>query len=361
VLLLQLGAPSSARQMFELGADPIERTLLIDTLSTWHGTVNRLVDRVADSEPPSFRSGVCLGIGSIPLNELSPSEIGLVAPTLVAWYRDQHDGGTHSAARWALRQWNQTLPRIAVADNPQAGFQWRVNCVGMTMLLIPAGRPAAPARRHDPKVLGRIEAFWLSDCETSRALFGQFVDDPAAPAASKPRGWTGAVLTRSPTSAHPVQNVSWYDAILFCNWLSRKEGRTPCYVESTEDWGLNKTADGYRLPTEAEWEYACRAGATTTFASGNDDGLLARYAVIEANHTAVCGSKMPNGWGIFDLHGNVFEWCQDRFPPPKNQERVLRGGAFDYLSTIAAASRREGNKPSYRSLTIGFRVAHSNR
>jgi serine/threonine protein kinase len=361
VLLLQLGAPSIARQMFELGADPIERTLLIDTLSTWHGTVDRLVDHVADSEPPSFRSGVCLGIGSIPLNEMSPSEISLVAPTLVAWYRNQHDAGTHSAARWALGQWNQTLPRIAAADHPQAGFQWRVNCVGMTMLLIPTSRPAVPARRGQPKLPEGIEAFWLSDCETSRVLFEQFVADPAAPAASKPQGWTGAVRYRTPTSAHPVQNVSWYDAILFCNWLSRKEGRTPCYVESTEDWTLNEAAGGYRLPTEAEWEYACRAGATTKFASGNDDGLLNRYAVIEANHTAVCGSKMPNGWGLFDLHGNVFEWCQDRFPPPKDAERVLRGGASEYPSTIAAASRRDGNRPSYRSLTIGFRVARSNR
>jgi serine/threonine protein kinase/formylglycine-generating enzyme required for sulfatase activity len=361
VLLLQLGEPSVARQMFELGADPIQRTLLIDCLSTWHGAVDRLVASVADSEPPSFRSGVCSGIGSVALNEMSPSELGAAAARLVAWYRNQPDGGTHSAAGWALRQWNQTVPGLAASDQPQAGFQWHVNSIGMTMLLIPAGHPASLAPRVDAKLPDWIEAFWLSDCETSRALFQQFVDDPHAPAASKPRDWTGADPRRSPTLGHPVQKVSWHDAILFCNWLSRKEGRTPCYVDSSGSWERDEASDGYRLPTEVEWEYACRTGATTEFASGNDDGLLGRYAVIEANHAAVCGSKLPNGWGVFDLHGNVYEWCQELYPGFTDGSRVLRGGAFDYRASKAAAGQREGNKPSYRSFTVGFRVARSNR
>jgi formylglycine-generating enzyme required for sulfatase activity len=363
VLLLHLGAPSVARQMCTLGADPIQRTLWIDCLATWHGAIDRLVGNVADREAPSFRSGICSGIGAIAPGELTPGEIGAVVPTLVQWYRKQPDGGTHSAAGWALRQWNQTLPGLASRDDPQADVQWRVNSVGMTMLLIPAGRLPAVPRRDGALRPDAIAAFWLSDRETSRALFQKLVDDPATPAAAKPEGWTGSVLTRSPTAGHPVQSVSWFDAILFCNWLSRKEGRTPCYGQgaAADPWERNEAADGYRLPTEAEWEYACRAGAATRFASGDDEGLLERYAVLEANHAAVCGSKMPNGWGAFDLHGNVFEWCQDGCPPPKDGRRVLRGGAFDYSAGVAPAARRESNIPSYRSFTIGFRVARSNR
>ncbi len=360
VLLLQLGEPGVARKMFELRADPIQRTLLIDSLATWHGAVDRLVENVAGSEPPSFRSGICSGVGTIPLNDMSPSELSAAAATLVAWYRDQFDAGTHSAAEWALRQWNQPLPRITPSDDPLAGFQWQVNSIGMTMLLIPAGEPAALDPREDAEPPAWIDAFWISDRETSRALFQQFIIDPNIPAASKPVAWTGVVLPRSPTLNHPVQNVSWYDAVLFCNWLSGKEKRNPCYVGSGKSWELDESADGYRLPTEIEWEYACRAGAKTRFASGNDPGLLDRYAVLEANHTAVCGSKIPNGWGAFDFHGNVFEWCQDTFPPPRSELRILRGGAFDYSPTYADASKREGAKPSYRSQTIGFRVARSN-
>ena len=361
VLLVQLGEPSVARDMFALEEDPAERTMLIESLSAWHGAVNRLLDHVADREPTWFRSGVCSGIGSIPLAEMSPSEMGAAVATLVDWYRNQHDGGTHSAAGWALRQWKPPLPEIAASSKPQPGFQWHVNRLKMTMLLIPAGRPAALEPRDDAKRPDRIEAFWLSDRETSRALFQQFIDDPDTAADAKPSGLTGADPARSPSMSHPVQNVSWYEAIMFCNWLSRIDGRTPYYVASKGDWELNEAADGYRLPTEVEWEYACRAGATTQFASGNDDSLLGRYAVVESNQTAVCGSKLPNGWGAFDLSGNVYEWCQDRSPAPKDGERVLRGGAFDYPSLIASVGRRDGNKPLYRSYTVGFRVARSNR
>jgi serine/threonine protein kinase/formylglycine-generating enzyme required for sulfatase activity len=363
MLLLQFGDPSIARPMFELKADPTERTLLIDSLATWHGAVGRLVANVDDSEPSSFRSGICSGIGLVGPSTLEPGELAAAARTLVRWYRDQPDGATHSAAGWALRQWNQPLPRLAATDHPPPGFEWQVNSVGMTMLLVPAGHPATLNPREDVTDPDRIEAFWLSDCETSRALFQQFVADPSTQAKSKPSDWTGADLSNSPTIGHPVQNVNWYDAILFCNWLSRKEGRAACYVASTATgrWELDETADGYRLPTEAAWEYACRAGATTRFALGDDDGLLNRYGVIEATRTSVCGSKLPNGWGFFDLHGNVFEWCQDHFQSLEDARRVLRGGTFAYSSKYAAASRREGAHPSYRSFSIGFRVARSNR
>src|SRR5205823_2887430 len=116
---------------------------------------------------------------------------------------------------------------------------------------------------------------------------------------------------RSPSPEHPVQCVSWIDAVLFCNWLSQREHRSQAYVRDSSGWQLVPGAGGYRLPTEAEWEHACRAGTTTEYISGDDERFLGSYAVYLSNQTAICGSRMPNPWGLFDVHGNVYEWCQD--------------------------------------------------
>jgi formylglycine-generating enzyme required for sulfatase activity len=157
---------------------------------------------------------------------------------------------------------------------------------------------------------------------------------------------------------NPVENVSRNDAIAFCHKLSDEEGGE------------------YRLPTEAEWEYACRAGITTTFSFGDDATLLGKYAWWKANSentTHPVGRKLPNAWGLYDMHGNVYEWCQDWHAPYENlkvvsdptgpalgSRRVLRGGG--YLSPplfVRAANRGSGLPPVYRYLYNGFRLART--
>ncbi len=168
--------------------------------------------------------------------------------------------------------------------------------------------------------------------------------------------------------------------MLFCNWLSRKEGRTACYLrtgqkEKTangehEAWRAVADATGYRLPTEAEWEYACRAGTTTEFARGNDEEMLPKYAVIQSITTAASGIKLPNGWGLFDMHGNVWEWCWDgsgNYDAKSSDvdpmgavgvpRRVLRGGCWNDGVGIPRASNRNGYPPEDRNIYTGFRVA----
>ena len=150
--------------------------------------------------------------------------------------------------------------------------------------------------------------------------------------------------------------MSWNDAVEFCRKLSAQEG------------------EEYRLPTEAEWEYACRAGTTTAYSFGDDVSLLGEYAwhrgnMVNATHTV--GEKLPNPWGLYDMHGNVWEWCQDWAAygsenelidptgPASGERRVLRGGSFDLLPMIVRSANRDNNRPVGRTSSAGFRVART--
>jgi formylglycine-generating enzyme required for sulfatase activity len=369
IVLLHLGDRAVAREMLALRPDPCERVQFIDTLSRWHGRTAGLVAAIDDPQDGSLRSGICAGIGAIPFETLSYGEIDAVRPTLVKWYQTASDPGTHAAAGWALRQWREPLPELVSTSAPGARQDWYVNSVGVTMVRVPPLQVAQPAREHKPTAQP-ASPFWLSDREVSRRLFQQFIDDGDYPADWKPAAWQGAETRRSQTFEHPVQKVSWIDSVLFCNWLSHKEQLRPCYQWTGSAWELDAAASGYRLPREREWELACRAGTTTCYVSGDEESLLKRFAVYESNQTEPCASKIPNGWGLFDLHGNVYEWCQDPWEGDdfgtaptagigRHDPRVLRGGAFDYAARYTDASERSKAGARYSSYTIGFRPARN--
>lgn len=174
----------------------------------------------------------------------------------------------------------------------------------------------------------------------------------------------------------PVNNVSWHDAVRFCNALSVKAGMRPCYVTKDDEVRWDRTADGYRLPTEAEWEYACRAGTTTGWFFGDDPVEAGRYAWFDEGvdgQVHPVGTKLPNPWGLLDMAGNVWEWCWDwygdlpkqRTADPSGPEagggRVLRGGSFwDDARNLRSANWGRGG-PGGRGGDIGFRCVRSAR
>ena len=175
----------------------------------------------------------------------------------------------------------------------------------------------------------------------------------------------------------PANHVNWFDAVGFCNVLSERRGLRPCYRIDGENVEWDRGADGYRLPTEAEWEYSVRAGTTTRWFCGDDEELLERYAwygedVINSNVHPV-GQKKPNLWGFYDLSGNVYEWCwdwlgdyssepaSDPIGPDGGEYRVLRGGAFWDGARILRSAVRYRFRPRDRVVDDGFRVARAPR
>lgn len=178
---------------------------------------------------------------------------------------------------------------------------------------------------------------------------------------------------------YPVYYVSWYDAVKFCNKLSDAAGLERCYNEST--WACDFGKNGFRLPTEAEWEYACRAGTTTYFYTGNaisSDGAAStdldragwyRYSDIGGRRqTHPVGEKTPNSFGLYDMHGNVGEWCHDWYRsytsdsqtnptgPEGGSSRVVRGGYWGSSAGDCRSADRHRNLPSSAISTLGFRV-----
>ncbi|WP_329199026.1 formylglycine-generating enzyme family protein [Streptomyces sp. NBC_01435] len=159
----------------------------------------------------------------------------------------------------------------------------------------------------------------------------------------------------------PVESVSWWDAVRFCNALSLREGLAPAYrlpadEDDTIEW--DAASEGYRLPTEAEWEHACRAGTT-----GPRHGELDEIAWYRDNaHDRVheVRGKLPNAWGLHDMLGNVWDWCWDVYDAEVyGTYRVLRGGGwFDEHWSCRASARRRSH-PTFRVDDVGFRLARS--
>jgi formylglycine-generating enzyme required for sulfatase activity len=180
----------------------------------------------------------------------------------------------------------------------------------------------------------------------------------------------------------PVETVSWYDAVEFCNKLSEIEGLDICYSGSGEKTVCDWDANGYRLPTEAEWEYACKAGTTTDFYSGNlgydnvslvDTNLdkIGWYIDNENTSTREVGQKEPNDFGLYDMSGNVCEWCWDwraaytesDITDPRGlfsgSIRVLRGGSFGYFAWTCRSANRDADTPKKYDKHLGFRIVRN--
>jgi len=227
---------------------------------------------------------------------------------------------------------------------------------GGAMLLIPAGQFSmgdGAGRPDETPHTVYVSTFYIDRLPVTQELYETVMG-------SNPSKRKGKDL--------PVERTQWTDAVRFCNRCSELEGLTPCYDLNT--WECNFEADGYRLPTEAEWEYACRARSNSKYCFGDDEGQLLDYAWFKPHSggtTRPVGQKLPNRWGLLDVHGNVWQWCNDYYGesyyasspredphgPATGKMRVLRGGAWDCTADKCRAAYRHKEYPVYSDACFG--------
>jgi len=228
---------------------------------------------------------------------------------------------------------------------------------GLTMALLPAGEFIMGDDRGDadeqPAHKVRVSAFSMDTHELTQQAYESLTHQ-------NPSKFKGP--------DRPVDQVDWYHAVLYCNLRSLKEGLKPCY--DTKTLACDFSANGYRLPTEAEWEYACRAGTRDKYSFGPEAARLKTYAWSKANAdqaTHPVGQKAANPWGLYDLHGNVAEWChdfysetyyqrseaQDPHGPPAGDKCVLRGGSWRSGEDGCRSSARNSETPRFADACFG--------
>ncbi|MBF9067111.1 formylglycine-generating enzyme family protein [Streptacidiphilus fuscans] len=217
---------------------------------------------------------------------------------------------------------------------------------GNEMIAIPAGRVTLSDRRTQRSWSVELAPYQLAAVPVTQALYAQVTGE-------RPSTARGDVL--------PVECVSWWDAARFCNALSLRDGFTPAYRfrdDGGEGVEWDGSADGYRLPTEAEWEYACRAGTEGPRYGDLDEIAWYRGNSCERIHEV--GGRRPNAWGFYDMLGNVWDWCWDVYDADVYGDyRVLRGGGwFDEHWSCRASARRRSH-PTFQVDDVGFRVARS--
>jgi formylglycine-generating enzyme required for sulfatase activity len=228
---------------------------------------------------------------------------------------------------------------------------------GVEMVLLPGGSftmgDARGATDEEPHRVA-VDALFIDKYEVTQEHYRKLV---------------GSDYSRWKNPKAPTEQVTWAAAVKYCNARSLAEDLTPCYDLKT--WKCDFAANGYRLPTEAEWEYAARAGTTTSYSFGDNASALRNFAWMKENsggRPREVGKKLPNAWGLYDMHGNVAEWCNDFYAvdyyqhsPAKNprgpasgKQRVVRGGSWNSRAGDCRSAYRAAENPAYADVCIGY-------
>ncbi len=427
ILLLRLGQDdASLPNLLRSRSDPRVRSYLIHRFSPLGGNPAEIVKRFNEQQDASVRQGLLLMLGEFKPDQLSSPDSESLVRRTVQIYRTDPNPGLHGAAEWLLRQWKldqklteidaewmkapeqwkerqEQIRRELAQDKTRGESYWFLNREGQTMVVIHGpvqfligSPPTEEGRQRVPEGKGEEQhrkqisrSFAIGEWHVTVGQFRQFLDDVHY-------GPFDYNKEYSPTDDCPINAANWYQAAQYCNWLSRREGIPEsewCYAPNAKGKyaeGMTLTPGylqktGYRLPSEAEWEYACRAGTTTSRYYGETEELLGKYAWYSKNSAdeGMLPSRLcipgdvpkPNDLGLFDMLGNAWTWCQDArrdYTTGEDEEaadktitdkenRVLRGGSFVNRAVYIRSACRFGYVPSFHNHNLGFRVARTFR
>ncbi|MDB5386947.1 MAG: stkP 5, partial [Planctomycetaceae bacterium] len=406
--LLRLNRPEKVWPLLKHSADPRARSYLIHRFVPSDVKPQIIVDRLGQEQDVSAQRALILALGEYDETDLPPIPRTKIIKQLQDWYLTRDDAGVHAAAEWLLRQWHQEtwLRRTndawrenkAWSDNRLEAIRqelqhstslpnprWYVNSQGQTLVVIPgpvhfqAGSPLTET--------GRLNSEYphLQRIDRSYVISAKHVTEREYKASGK-MGY--AERDRyAPEEDCPIIGQTWAQAAEYCNWLSQQDAIPEtqwCY--QTNDKGeltVRKhyaRLTGYRLATEAEREYACRANSVTSRYYGESEELLGKYAYYVNNAQERCwpvGGKKPNDFGLFDMNGNVWSWCQEKYYPQplsdseaevRDQEdelavrisdrRTQGGGSFINTATLIRSAVRGADLPG-GNRNVGFRVVRT--
>jgi serine/threonine protein kinase len=370
-------------------ADPTLRNLVLHRIPLFGVLVSDLLAQIETSSDPGIRRAAIQGLGELAQQKLlTPDEQGEVGSQVIRFHADR-DPGVHSAAAWTLRQLGVEPPDSGGSaewkiDDGPFWERRRFGSVEMEFAVFDGRKERGsgivsrderqrPYELQRPFNIGRCYEIGLYEVSEKNYAASLLPEESA-------KFLDGQTLSDRPAG------VSWNQAAEYCNWLSEQHGFPSdqwCY-EGTKPFGSGmklkknwRDLPGYRLPSEAEWEFACRAGTETEYSCGDNPKLLADYgwydvSAFRRNGPFVAGQKRPNRYGLFDVHGNMWEWCQDPYVRGQaggpeegdalikdDTPRVLRGGSFYDVATNMRSALRGGYFADGRDYYSGFRVSRT--
>jgi formylglycine-generating enzyme required for sulfatase activity len=402
IALARLGESAPLLRLLASSPDPASRAYLLGDLALLGVDRKLLVARLETESDPEALRALALGVGEFA--DWDEDGRRAIVARLSTLYREAPDPGLHSAVEWSLRRVSgdgpaRTIDAELAARPRPPGRRWYVNQEQQTFVLLgpqdfsmgsPADEPDRTPIGDETNHRRRIDRrFAVATKEVTFDQFRRFCDDLNKPKAYGPDNGGPVLTAYGPDKDGPVLTVSWIDAALYCRWLSEKDGIAEdqmCYLPASDPKNGVIVAEnclgrsGYRLPTEAEWECACRSGTITGRPCGDTAVLLPRYAWFSPHSEGkahAVGRLRPNDWGFFDMLGNANEWCHDAegdYPTPVGDsiavdsprtdlatsfDRIQRGGCYGYNAPSLRSAQREWYDHRLRNVAFGFRVART--